>query len=226
MSHDPLLQPYRLKHLKLRNRMMSTTHEPGYTEDGLSKARYRLYHVEKARGGIAMTMIGGSSVIDIDSPQVFGNIQLHRDDCVHWLGKLADDVHSHGSTAMIQMTHLGAWTNWNKANWLPMIAPSSILEPAHRAFPKAMENWDFTRVLNAYANAAERVKAAGLDGIELEVASHLVAEFFSPGTNTRDDAYGGSLENRLRFLREMIAAIRDRIGDEMILGVRMVCDEQ
>ncbi|MBE2275359.1 MAG: FAD-dependent oxidoreductase [Rhodobacteraceae bacterium] len=226
MSHDPLLQPYQLKHLKLRNRMMSTAHEPGYTDEGLPKARYRLYHAEKARGGIAMTMIGGSSVIDIDSPQAFGNIQLHKDECVRWLGELADDVHSHGAAVMIQMTHLGARTNWNKADWLPMIAPSSIQEPAHRAFPKAMEDWDFARVLNAYADAAERVKASGLDGIELEAASHLVAEFFSPGTNTRSDAYGGGLENRLRFLREVIAAIRGRIGDEMILGVRMVCDEQ
>lgn len=226
MSLDPLLQPYRLKHLNLRNRMMSTAHEPNYTDDGLPKDRYRLYHAEKAKGGLAMTMIGGSSVIALDSPQAFGNIQLHKDECVRWLGELADDVHSHGAAVMIQMTHMGARTNWNKADWLPMLAPSSVQEPVHRAFPKAMEDWDFTRVLTAYADAAERVKAAGLDGIELECASHLVAQFMSPGTNLRSDEYGGSLENRLRFLRQVIAAIRDRVGAEMILGVRMVCDEQ
>ena len=225
-SHDPLLQPYQLKHLTLRNRMMSTAHEPSYTEDGLPKERYRLYHSEKAKGGIAMTMIGGSSVIDIDSPQAFGNIQLHKDECVRWLGELADDVHSHGAAVMIQMTHMGARTNWNKADWLPMIAPTSMPEPTHRAFPKAMEDWDFARVYNAYADAAVRVKEAGLDGIELECASHLVAHFLSPGTNKRDDEYGGSVENRMRFLRRVISAIRERIGREMILGVRMVCDEQ
>lgn len=226
MSLDPLLQPYVLKHLKLRNRLMSTAHEPAYTEDGLPKERYRLYHAEKAKGGMALTMIGGSSVIDLDSPQAFGNILLYKDECVRWLGELADDVHGHGAAVMIQMTHLGARTNWNKADWLPMVAPSSIPEPVHRAFPKAMEDWDFARVYAAYADAAERVKAAGLDGIELECTAHLVAHFLSPGTNRREDEYGGSLENRMRFLREVIAAIRARVGGEMILGVRMVCDEE
>lgn len=225
MSSDPLLQPYRLKHLSLRNRMMSTAHEPAYTDDGLPKDRYRLYHSEKAKGGMALTMIGGSSVIDLDSPQSFGQIQLHKDECVRWLGELADDVHSHGAAVMIQMTHMGARGRWSTAEWLPLIAPSSIPEPVHRAFPKAMEDWDFARVLKAYADAAEKVQAAGLDGIELECASHLVSQFMSPGTNRRTDNYGGSVENRLRFLREVIGAIRDRIGDRMVLGVRMVCDE-
>ncbi|PZF75140.1 N-methylproline demethylase [Aestuariivirga litoralis] len=226
MSHDPLLQTYQLKHLTLRNRMMSTAHEPSYTEDGLPKTRYRLYHSEKAKGGLAMTMIGGSSVIAIDSPQAFGNIQLHKDECVRWLAELADDVHGHGAAVMIQMTHMGARTNWNKADWLPMIAPSSQPEPVHRAFPKAMEDWDFARIYKAYADAAEKVKQAGLDGIELECASHLVAHFLSPGTNRRTDEYGGSIDNRLRFLREVIAAIRTRVGTDIVLGVRMVCDEQ
>lgn len=226
MSTDPLLQPFQLKHLTLKNRMMSTAHEPGYTEDGLPKDRYRLYHAEKAKGGMAMTMIGGSAVVDIDSPQAFGNIQLHKDEVVPWLKRLADDVHSHGAVVMTQMTHMGARTNWSKADWLPMIAPTSIPEPVHRAYPKAMEDWDFTRVYGAFADAAERVKAAGLDGIELECASHLTAHFLSPGTNKREDEYGGSIDNRLRFLREVIAAIRNRIGPELVLGVRMVCDEQ
>lgn len=226
MSLDPLLQPYRLKHLNLRNRMMSTAHEPGYTDEGLPKDRYRLYHAEKARGGMALTMIGGSSVIDLDSPQSFGNIQLHKDEAVRWLRELADDVHSHGAAVMIQMTHMGARGKWNTADWLPLVAPTSMPEPVHRHFPKAMEDWDFTRILNAYADAAEKVKAAGLDGIELECASHLVAQFFSPGTNKRDDEYGGPLENRMRFLREVIAAVRARVGNEIVLGVRMVCDEQ
>ena len=225
MSSDPLLQPYQLKHLTLRNRMMSTAHEPAYTDEGLPKDRYRLYHSEKAKGGMALTMIGGSSVIDLDSPQAFGNIQLHKDECTRWLAELADDVHSHGAAVMIQMTHMGARGKWSTADWLPLIAPTSIPEPAHRSFPKAMEDWDFSRVLKAYADAAEKVQVAGLDGIELECATHLVAQFLSPGTNKRDDNYGGSIENRLRFLREVIGAIRDRVGEKMILGVRMVCDE-
>ena len=225
MSNDPLLQPYRLKHLVFRNRLMSTAHEPAYTEEGMPKERYRLYHVEKAKGGIALTMIGGSSVVAPDSPQAFGNILLYQDEVVGWLRELADDVHTHGAAVMIQMTHLGRRTSWSKADWLPVIAPSNVREPAHRAFPKIMEDWDIARVVGAYADGAERVKAAGLDGLELECYGHLIDQFWSPATNKRDDDYGGSLENRMRFGLDVLSAIRERVGRDFVVGVRMVCDE-
>ncbi|MFI5020631.1 MAG: FAD-dependent oxidoreductase [Alphaproteobacteria bacterium] len=224
-TKDPLLEPFRLKHLTLRNRFMSTAHEPSYTEDGMPKARYRLYHAEKAKGGIALTMIGGSSVISPDSPQAFGNILLYKDEVVPWLRELADDVHGHGAAVMIQITHLGRRTSWSKEEWLPVIAPSAVREPAHRAFPKAVEDWDIARVIRHYADAAERCKAAGLDGLEIECYGHLADQFWSPATNRRDDEYGGSLENRLRFSLEALAAIRARVGPDFIVGVRMVCDE-
>ena len=185
MSRDPLLQPFQLRGLTLRNRLMSTAHEPAYTEDGMPKKRYRLYHAEKAKGGIALTMIGGSSVVAPDSPQAFGNILLYKDECVPWLKELADDVHEKGAAVMIQITHLGRRTSWSKDDWLPVIAPSHIREPAHRAFPKAMEDWDFARVIGAYADAAERVKAGGLDGLEFECYGHLIDQFWSPATNKR-----------------------------------------
>ncbi len=225
MSTDPLLQPYRLRHLHLRNRLMSTAHEPAYTEDGMPKERYRLYHAEKAKGGIALTMIGGSSVVAPDSPQAFGNILLYKDEVVRWLAELADDVHDHGAAVMIQMTHLGRRTNWNKADWLPVIAPSNVREPSHRAFPKIMEDWDIARVIEAYADGAERVKAAGLDGLELECYGHLIDQFWSPATNKREDDYGGSLDNRMRFGLEVFSAIRKRVGEDFLVGARMVCDE-
>jgi len=224
-SKDPLLEPFRLKHLTLRNRFMSTAHEPSYTEDGMPKARYRLYHAEKAKGGIALTMIGGSSVISPDSPQAFGNILLYKDEVVPWLKELTDDVHGHGAAVMIQITHLGRRTSWSKEDWLPVIAPSAVREPAHRAFPKAVEDWDIARVIRHYADAAERCRAAGLDGLEIECYGHLADQFWSPATNRRDDEYGGSLENRLRFSLAALAAIRARVGPAFIVGVRMVCDE-
>jgi 2,4-dienoyl-CoA reductase-like NADH-dependent reductase (Old Yellow Enzyme family) len=225
MSNDPLLQPFQLKHLALRNRLMSTAHEPAYTEDGMPKARYRLYHAEKAKGGIALTMIGGSSVVAADSPQAFGNILLYKDEVVPWLSELAEDVHAHGAAVMIQITHLGRRTIWSKADWLPVISASNVREPAHRAFPKIMEDWDIARVVEAYADGAERVKAAGLDGLELECYGHLIDQFWSPATNKRDDKYGGSLENRMRFGLEVLAAVRKRVGDGFLVGARMVCDE-
>ncbi|MFY8154973.1 MAG: N-methylproline demethylase, partial [Hyphomicrobiales bacterium] len=225
MSRDPLLQPFRLKHLTIRNRLLSTAHEPAYTEDGMPKERYRAYHVEKAKGGIGMTMIGGSSVVATDSPQAFGNIQLYKDEVVGWLKRLADEVRSHGAAVMIQITHLGRRTSWSKEDWLPVVAPSPVREPAHRAFPKAAEDWDIARIIAAYADAAERVQAAGLDGLEFEMYGHLIDQFWSPATNRRDDAYGGTLDNRLRFGFEVMRAVRERVGPDFILGARMVCDE-
>ena len=224
-STDPLLQPFRLKHLTLRNRLMSTAHEPAYTEDGLPKERYRLYHSEKAKGGIALTMIGGSACVSPDSPQAFGNILLFKDECVRWLKELADDVHSHGAAVMIQITHLGRRTGWGKADWLPVVAPSMVREPAHRSFPKTAEDWDLERIKDDYADAAEKVIAAGLDGFELELYGHLLDQFWSPATNKRTDDYGGSLDNRMRFSLEVYEAIRKRIGPQAVVGARMVCDE-
>src|SRR5579883_3212041 len=225
MNKDPLLQPFQLKHLILRNRFMSTAHEPYYTVDGMPKERYRLYHAEKAKGGIALTMIGGSSVVAPDSPQAFGNILLYKDEVVRWLRELADDVHGHGAAVMIQITHLGRRTSWSKEDWLPVIAPSPIREPAHRAFPKAMEEWDIERVIRHYAAAAERCQAGGLDGREVECYGHLADQFWSPATNKRDDDYGGGLDNRMRFSLQVLCAIRERVGPSFIVGVRMVCDE-
>ena len=135
MNGDPLLQPYTLKHLTLRNRIMSTAHEPAYSEEGLPKDRYRLYHVEKARGGIALTMTAGSAVVSPDSPEAFGNLHAYRDEIVPWLRRLTDECHELGAAVMIQITHLGRRTTWSQGEWLPILAPSH-LEPAHRAFPK------------------------------------------------------------------------------------------
>jgi 2,4-dienoyl-CoA reductase-like NADH-dependent reductase (Old Yellow Enzyme family) len=224
-SIDPLLQPFHLKNLRLRNRLMSTAHEPAYTEDGMPKERYRLYHAEKAKGGIALTMIGGSSVVSPDSPQAFGNIILYKDEVVRWLHELSDAVHGHGAAVMIQITHLGRRTSWSKGDWLPVVAPSPVREPAHRAFPKAIEDWDIARIVRHYAAAAERCKAGGLDGLEVECYGHLADQFWSPATNKRHDEYGGTLDNRMRFSIEVLQAIRDRVGPDFIVGVRMVCDE-
>jgi len=225
LATDPLLQPFRLKHLTLKNRFMSTAHEPAYTEDGFPQERYRLYHEEKAKGGIALTMIGGSSVVSQDSPQAFGNIELFRDEVVPHLKALTDAVHAHGAAVMIQITHLGRRTGWNKKEWLPVLAPSAVREQAHRAFPKVIEDWDIERIVRDYADAAERCKAGGMDGLEFEMYGHLIDQFWSPATNKRDDQYGGSLDNRTRFAREVIDAVRRRVGPDFIVGARLVCDE-
>lgn len=225
MTSDPLLQPYQLKHLTLRNRVMSTAHEPAYSEDGMPKDRYRLYHVEKARGGIALTMTAGSALVSEDSPPAFGNLLAYKDEIVPWLRRLTDECHEHGAAVMIQITHLGRRTSWNTGDWLPVLAASPVREPAHRSFPKEAETWDIERIVASYAEAAARMKEAGLDGIELEAYGHLMDGFWSPATNRRCDEFGGSLDNRLRFTNLVLEAIRKSVGSRFIVGIRMVADE-
>ncbi len=225
MTNDPLLQPYRLRHLTLRNRLMTTAHEPAYSEDGMPKDRYRLYHLERAKGGLALTMTAGSALVSPDSPAAFGNLHAYDDAIMPWLRRLADDCHEAGAAVMIQLTHLGRRTRWNTADWLPVLSASPVREPAHRAFPKEAEDWDIERIVADYASAAARMQAAGLDGIEFEAYGHLMDSFWSPATNRRADAYGGSLDNRLRFTWAVIDAVRAAVGPDFIVGIRMVADE-
>jgi 2,4-dienoyl-CoA reductase-like NADH-dependent reductase (Old Yellow Enzyme family)/thioredoxin reductase len=225
MSHDPLLQPFQLKHLTLRNRLMTTSHEPAYPEDGMPKGRYRAYHVERAKAGLALTMTAGSAAVALDSPPVFNNILAYKDEVVPWMKQLTDECHEHGAAVMIQLTHLGRRTRWDKADWLPVVAPTHVREPAHRAFPKLIEDWDIERITSDFADAAERMKAAGVDGVEFESFGHLLSQFWSPMSNHLDNEYGGSLENRMRFSLQVLKTVRDRVGPDFILGIRYVSDE-
>ncbi len=222
---DPLLQPYRLRHLTLRNRLMTTAHEPAYPEEGMPKGRYRAYHVERAKGGIALTMTAGSAAVSRDSPPAFNNIALYKDEVVGWMKDLADACHEQGAAVMIQVTHLGRRTRWDRGFWLPVVSASHRKEPAHRAFPKRIEDWDIRRIVTDYADAAERMQAAGLDGIELEAYGHLIDQFWSPLTNDLEGPYGGTAENRLRFALDVLAAIRKRVGPRLIIGVRFSAEE-
>ena len=167
-STDPLLQPFQLKHLTLKNRIMTTSHEPAYPEDGMPKGRYRANHVERAKAGVALTMTAGSAAVSRDSPPVFNNVLAFKDEVVPWMRDLADACHEYGAAVMIQLTHLGRRTRWDKNFWLPVVSPSLKKEAAHRAFPKKIEDWDIARIIKDYADAAERMYAAGLDGIRAD----------------------------------------------------------
>ena len=222
---DPLMQPFDLRHLRLRNRIVSTSHEPAYAEDGMPKQRYALYHAEKAKGGAALTMIGGSAVVAPDSPPSFGNLHLYRDEIVPWLGRVAEAVHEHGAYVMCQITHLGRRTSNYSGDWLPLVAASPLKERAHRAVPKQAEEWDIRRIVAAYAQAAQRCQAGGMDGIEIEAYGHLFDGFLSPATNLREDEFGGSPENRLRFPTMVVRAIREAVGPDFIVGLRPAVED-
>ncbi len=226
MSNDPLLQPYKLKHLTLRNRIMTTAHEPAYPEDGMPKARYVAYHAERAKAGVALAMTAGSASVSRDSPPAFNNVLAWKDEVVPHIRALSDACHDHGCAVMIQLSHLGRRTGWNKGDWLPSLSSSRHREPAHRAFPKLAEDWDIERIISDFADAAERMEAGGMDGVELQVYGHLLDQFWSPLTNDLDGPYGGeSLDTRMKLLMDTLRAIRVRVGDGFIVGVRYTADE-
>ena len=222
---DPVLEPFEIKGVRLKNRILSTAHAPSYVEDGKPQGRYRLYHEEKAKGGLAMSMFGGSTTTATDSPSAFGQINAASDAIIPYFRDLASVVQRHDCRIMCQITHMGRRTCDDVADWMPTIAPSPVRERQHRSFPKAMEDHDFARVFTAYANGARRCKEGGLDGCEVIAWGHLVDQFLSPAINHRTDRYGGSLENRCRFALEVFQAIRDAVGADFVVGIRLTGDE-
>ncbi|MGB1311550.1 MAG: FAD-dependent oxidoreductase [Leucothrix sp.] len=222
---DPLLQPFPLGHLTLRNRILSTSHAPSFAEQGHPRDRYRLYHEEKARGGVGLTMIGGSTNIAPDSPSVFGQLYAGDDSIIPWFKKLTDGVRSHGAGVMCQITHMGRRTASDDGFWLPVMGPSHTRERAHRSFPKTMEMEDINRVIQHFIDAALRCQQGGFDGIELLSHSHLLGQFLSPLINQREDDYGGGLTNRLRLTLQVIDAVREAVGPDFIVGMRVTGDE-
>ncbi len=222
---DPLLQPFQLKHLTLKNRIMSTSHACGLGDDGMAADRYQSYHEEKARGGIALSMFGGSSNVAPDSPNTFEQLNVGVDGCIPHLQKFSERMHRHGAALMCQITHLGRRGDAYADNWLPVIAPSPSREILHRSFAREMDEHDIARVVAAYGDAARRCKEGGLDGIETLAGGHLIGQFLSPVTNQRNDRFGGSLANRSRFGLLVHEEIRRRVGDDFVVGLRYTVDE-
>ncbi len=224
-SRDVLLEPFKLRHLTLKNRIISTAHASGLTENGLPLERYQRYHEEKAKGGIGMTMFGGSSVIGKDSSNVFAQIDITDDLIIPIFQQFSERIHRHGTALMCQLTHMGRRGSPYMSSWMSTVAPSRIRETLHRSIPREMDTDDITRVARDYGLAALRCKEGGLDGIETLTGGHLIGQFLSPHTNRRTDAYGGSIENRVRFALEVHEQIRKHVGPEFIVGIRYTIDE-
>ena len=222
---DPLFQPLTIRNVTFKNRIMSTSHACGLEEGGMPKERYQRYHEEKARGGIGLTMFGGSSNVAPDSPSVFQQLYVGDDDVIPYLQEFSERVHKHGAAIMCQITHLGRRGEPYAGHWLPTVGPSPIRETLHRSFPKEMDDDDIARVVAAYGQAARRCKEGGLDGVESLGNAHLIGQFLSPATNKRTDGYGGSLENRCRFGLMVFEEIRRQAGDDFHVGFRCAVDE-
>jgi len=225
---EAIFQPLTINKLTIRNRVVSTAHAEVYaTDGGMTTDRYVKYYEEKAKGGCGLCICGGSSVVSIDSPQSWwSSVNLSTDRIIPHFQNLADAVHKHGGKIMIQITHMGRRSRWDGENWPNLMSPSGIREPVHRATCKTIEVEEIQRVIRDFAKAAARAKAGGLDGVELSaVHQHMIDQFWSPRVNQRTDEWGGSFENRMRFGLEVLKAVREEVGPDFVVGMRICGDE-
>lgn len=224
-SGDPLLQPFSIGRLTIKNRLMSAAHGLRIIRDGVPGIAHDLYHEERAKGGIGLIVCGGSSNVSIDSSDIFGQMYLGNPDVVPALVRFSESIHRHGTALFCQITHLGRRGEAAADRMLPSIGPSMIRERLHRSFPKAMDEFDIARVVRDFGEAALRCRDGGIDGVEVMTSGHLLGQFLSPRTNLRTDGFGGSLANRCRLTILVHEEIRRRTGDDFILGSRFIIDE-
>jgi N,N-dimethylglycine/sarcosine dehydrogenase len=222
-----LFSPIRVGSVTLKNRIYSSGHAEAMAESGRPGARLTRYHEAKARGGCALTIFGGSSSVHPSSPAAaWKQIANHDDSIIPAYRALADAVHAHGCHVFTQLTHMGRRAQADGEEASVLLAPSQIPERVHREVPHELEAEQIAELVRAFGEAARRCREGGLDGIELSMAhNHLIDQFWSPLFNQRQDEYGGSLENRMRFGMEVLRETRRRVGRDFVVGARISGDE-
>lgn len=221
MSRYPHVEtPLRIRGLELRNRITRTAHGTGYCVDGKVTERLIAYHEARARGGVGSLFTETCSV----HPSSPGPIVAHRDDVVEGMAALAERLHALDTRVFAQLWHGGGQAQ--PADGSPSWAPSPLADPIRGRVAQPLTQAQIDEVVAGFAGSARRMEQAGLDGVEVHGAhTYLVGAFLSPLTNLRDDGYGGPLEHRLRFAREVLGAIRAATGPEFVVGIRIVGSE-
>lgn len=226
--HFPrLFSPLRLGSLTIRNRIFSSGHDTVMAESGHVSDRLIAYQAARAAGGVGLIVVQVASVHP--SAEYTSHVLSAMDDtCIPGFRRLADAVHAQGAGIIGQIFHGGREIMDSDDGTLPVaLAPSSVPNERFHVMPRAMPVALIREIVTAYADAAVRLRASGMDGVEI-VASHgyLPAQFLSPRVNVRTDEYGGSPENRVRFLRETIAAVRAALGPKAVVGLRISIGER
>jgi 2,4-dienoyl-CoA reductase-like NADH-dependent reductase (Old Yellow Enzyme family) len=220
-----LLSPFEIRGRRLRNRIVSTPHATGWSRDGLIDRSEVDYHVRKAAGGCGLVMTFGSASVDPSTEASYGSVALWDEHNEPALRALADGVHQHGGLVMSQMTHMGR-RGTSAISGMPLRAPSDLPEGVHMEVPVPLATDELPAIVERFADVARRLERCGLDGAEVtSFGGHLIEQFFDPLVNTRTDEYGGFLENRTRFAREVLLAVRGAVSDRFIVGFRMAVDQ-
>ena len=225
-SFPHLFSPLTVGPVTLRNRIFSSGHDTVMSENGLVTDRLIAYHEARAAGGVGLIVVQVAGVHE--SARYTAHVLMATDDeCIPGYRRLAEAVHTHGSALFGQLFHGGREIMESQDGSLPVaLAPSVVPSERFHVIPRAMPLGLIEEVVAGYGSAAHRLLQAGLDGAEI-VASHgyLPAQFLNPRVNLRTDRYGGSDENRLRFLHEAIAAVRGQVGRGFVVGLRISADE-
>jgi mycofactocin system FadH/OYE family oxidoreductase 2 len=222
---EHLLSPIRVGRLDLPNRVLITAHATNYVDaDGLPDARAVHYYAERARGGAGL-MVTGASSVHPSSPTVRGVVNAQDERVVGAWRAIADAVHADGGRILVMLTHMGRVGRMPDTR--PLVAPSPLVDGNFRqSVPHALTPREIAELVQAFARAAARVRDSGMDGVELQGAhGYLIAQFLSPLSNRRADAYGGDLAGRLRFALEVIDAVRGAVGRDYTVGIRLSADE-
>ncbi|MCA0995027.1 FAD-dependent oxidoreductase [Alloyangia pacifica] len=217
-----LTAPITLGKVTLRNRVCLTGHGTGMPTDGTPNDRMIAYYEERAKGEVGLIMLG-SQQVHPSSPGITGLLCNYDDGIIPGLRELARRVQAHGTKVFGYLSHMGFATS---ARPVALWSASADYEEKYGEVAHEMTVAEIATVVTAHADAAERCLRAGLDGIEVHCGHGLlVQQFLSPLSNHRTDDYGGDLWNRSRFAREILAAVRQRIGADVPLGVRVSGDE-
>ena len=220
-----LFSPLQVGPHLLRNRVLITAHVPHLADNGAPGARYAAYHRARARGGAGLQITGATPVHRTSKLAASDALHNTDDSVIPGYQILADAVHGEGGRILAQLAHYGATIHAASAGQ-PLWSPSDVGSELVRETPHAMTTAEIDEVVRAFGAAASRARQGGLDGVEILGAfGLLIASFMSPYANKRTDAYGGSLENRLRFAIEIIEAVREGAGSGLIVGMRIPGDE-
>lgn len=221
-----LFSPLEIRGLEIRNRILSTGHQTFLARNGLPSDELIAYHEARAKGGVGLIVIEASRFHESalsDSPE----LTIHRDDSIAGYRRIADAVHRHGAKVFGQLSHAGRVSRRMRDGLRGVAyAPSAVPDNRFHTMPREIPLEMIGELLDAYAKGAGRLAEAGLDGVEV-LASHglLLAQFLNPNVNRRTDAYGGSRENRMRFVLEALAGIRRAVGEKVVVGMRISVEE-
>lgn len=217
---DLLFAAIKIGKLQLKNRIFMPAMHLNMCRNYQVSEQLLAFYAERARGGAGMISVGYATIDELSGHP--GHIGVHADRYLPGLRQLAAAIRENGAAACVQLNHSGRYNHSLLLGGRKPVAPSPLPSKLTRETPKELQSGEIDAIIGRFADAAARVQQAGFDAVEILAGTgYLISEFLSPLTNQRQDQYGGSEENRMRFGLEVIAAVRARVGANFPLLVRL-----